>query len=93
VLNKDEELRVASFIDCLRDDVVKEREDADLSPKALLWLAVKCKDLNDELKAIAPKEKCKHPNSKFRDFPETIDEYCADCGVVLVTHIRRTEFS
>lgn len=52
MLNKDEELRVASFIDCLRDDVNKGREDADLAPSTLPWLALKLKETNDELKDV-----------------------------------------
>ncbi len=50
MLNKDEELRVASFIGSLRDDVKKEREETDLTPRALLWLAEKLKEVNDDLK-------------------------------------------
>lgn len=50
MLGFDEELRVASFIDCLRDDINKEREETDLTPRALLWLAEKLKEVNDEFK-------------------------------------------
>ena len=53
MLNKDEELRLASFIDSLKDDVQKEREEADLTPRALLWLAEKLKETNDQLKKIS----------------------------------------
>lgn len=50
MLTKKEELKLAEFIDSLRDDVRKERIDADLSPRALLWLAEKLKETNDYCK-------------------------------------------
>lgn len=55
MLSKEEELRVASFIDVLRSEREQCTVYSEFKTEALLWLSEKCKELNDELKELTTK--------------------------------------
>lgn len=52
MLSKEEELRVASYIDVLKIDLNSGKRDSDLTLEAQLWFANKAKELNEELKIV-----------------------------------------
>jgi len=72
MLNKEEERRLASFLDCTASDLAKDVTYAsEYYITAVRWLAIKLKETNDHLNSLVKcngKERHRHYNLKTDEF-------------------------